>query len=236
MTNDNLEILSKIPMFSELDTKTQKKLADITVTKIYHKGQILFREGTPADGLFIVKKGRIKIYKMSWEGKEQVLHFFGPMEMFAEVPVFQGSNYPASAEALEKSEVIFIPGNLLLNFLRENCDVAIRFLALLSERLRYFTRLIEDLSLKEVPARLAAYILYHLEKIPNNQDEITLDIPRHLLSALLGTTPETLSRVFTRMRSAGYIKLINKNTIKIPDKEKLQNLALEGKWIENSPV
>ncbi len=233
---DILKVLSKIPMFSELDIATRKKLAELAVTKTYRKGQILFREGAPADGLFIVKEGRIKIYKMSWEGKEQVLHFFGPMEMFAEVPVFQGSNYPASAEALEKSEVIFLPGDLLLNFLRENCDVAIKFLGLLSERLRYFTRLIEDLSLKEVPARLAAYILYHLEKNPDNRNEITLDIPRHLLSALLGTTPETLSRVFTRMRSSGYIELINKNTIKVPNEERLRNLALEGKWIEDSPV
>ncbi len=229
--NEKLNVISQLPLFSGLDPEIQDKLANLAVTKIYKKGEMLFREGTLADGLFIIKSGRIKIYKTSWEGKEQVLHFFGPLEMFAEVPVFQGSDYPASAEAIETSEVLFIPRETLLNFLKENCDIAIKFLALLAARLRYFTRLIEDLSLKEVPARLAAYILYRLKET-KGMKEINLDIPRHLLAALLGTTPETLSRIFTKMRSANYIEVSGKK-LRVIDQEKLENLALEGKWTES---
>ncbi|MBW1974923.1 MAG: Crp/Fnr family transcriptional regulator [Deltaproteobacteria bacterium] len=223
------EILAKIPLFSGLDERERNQLAQIAVIKKVKRDTWLFREGSPADGVYVVIKGMVKIYKNSWEGKEQVLHFFGPFELFGEVPMFQGIDYPASAEVIEDSEILYIPRAQFLAFLKENSEVSIKMLALLSERLRHFTRLIEDLSLKEVPARLAAYILYRLETSKGNPKEVELDIPKHLLAALLGTTPETLSRVFTRMKTAGYISVEGRK-IKILDEKSIRKLALEGKW------
>lgn len=224
------DALSRTTLFGDLDEPYLERLSNLAVRKYYGKGEILFREGTKALGMFLIIRGTVKVYKTSWEGKEQVLHFFGPYELFAEVPVFHGKDYPASAEALEDVEAAFFPREAFLDFLRKNSDVAIRMLALLSERLRYFTRLIEDLALKEVPARLAAYIVYRMDR-EGKTSELILDIPKHLLASLLGTTPETLSRVFARLRQMGYISVEGK-LIKVLEPEAVRRLALEGKWTE----
>lgn len=223
-------ILSRVPLFDGLGEQHIKTLNDICVIKSYRKGDLLFREGTKSVGMFLVLKGIVKVYKTSWEGREQILHFFGPYELFAEVPVFYGHDYPASAEALEDVDVLFFPRARFLELLRNNCDVAIRMLALLSERLRYFTRLIEDLSLKEVPARLAAYLTYCMER-EGGSTELVLDIPKHLLAALLGTTPETLSRAFGRFRQIGYVE-VEGNSVRILNPSSIRKLAMEGKWTE----
>ncbi len=221
------EALSKIALFSSLDTQTLETIALFSHIKHYEKGELLFREGSQAEGFFVVLSGLVKIFKTSWEGKEQVLHIFGPFELFAEVPVFHGTDYPASAEAVEPTTVLSIPKDPFLAFLRRNGEVAIHLLAVLSARLRFFTRLIEDLSLKEVPSRLATYLLYRYETMKGNST-LTLDIPKHLLAGILGTTPESLSRAFARLKQMGCIDVMGKNII-VLQKECIERVAIEGK-------
>ena len=174
----------------------------------------------------MVEKGRIKVFKLSYEGKEQILHIYGPGHTFGEVPVYEGKNFPASSMALEKSEIIFLPRDNFVDMITQTPGLGMNLLADLSRRLREFTIQIENLSLKEVPARLAAYVLT-LSKEQKNEKQVVLPISKAQLSNLIGTTPETVSRILKKMMDASYIKVETK-TILIEDYEGLLELSDSG--------
>jgi CRP/FNR family transcriptional regulator len=153
----------------------------------------------------MVSDGYVKIFKVSPEGKELIYHIFGPSESFGEVAVFTGHGFPAEAEAISSTTVLFFSRVDFVRLLRGEPSLALNMLAVLSWRLRKFSKLIEDLSLKEVPGRLAAY-LTHLSTIEGNGTELSLDVPKNQLASLLGTIPETLSRIITRMTREGLIR------------------------------
>ncbi|MBU8850322.1 MAG: Crp/Fnr family transcriptional regulator [Desulfobacterales bacterium] len=218
--------LKTIPLFSELSDEHLKKTASIASTLKFDRGQIIFHEGDKGDGLYMVEKGKIKIFKLSFEGKEQILHIYGPGHTFGEVPVFEGKNFPASSMALEKSVIIFLPRHKFVNLITATPGLGMNLLADLSKRLREFTIQIENLSLKEVPARLAAYILT-LSKEQKNEKQVILPISKAQLSNLIGTTPETISRIFKKMMDAYYIE-VQAKTILIKDLEGLLELSDSG--------
>jgi CRP-like cAMP-binding protein len=174
----------------------------------------------------MVEKGKIKVFKLSYEGKEQILHIYGPGHSFGEVPVYEGKNFPASSMALEKSEIIFLPRDKFVDIITQTPGLGMNLLADLSRRLREFTIQIENLSLKEVPARLAAYVLT-LSKEQKNEKKVVLPISKAQLSNLIGTTPETVSRVLKKMMDSSYIKVETK-TILIEDYEGLLELSDSG--------
>ncbi|VBB42775.1 cAMP-binding protein [uncultured Desulfatiglans sp.] len=215
-----------IPMFEGLPARQLEELAQIVRIDVFEKGGVIFSEGDPGLGFYVLVEGRVKIYKISWDGKEQILHIFGPGEPFGEVPVFAGQRFPAHAEAIEKSTLLFFPREAFINCIRRNPDLALDMLAVLARRLRVFTVLIEDLSLKEVPGRLAAYLLY-LSRRSQGSLDLELDISKSQLAALLGTIPETLSRILGRMSKRGLI-LSNGPRIEILDLAALQQLAESG--------
>jgi CRP/FNR family transcriptional regulator len=199
---------------------------EIVSDKEYKKGRLIFSEGDEGVGFYIVISGRVKVYKLSPEGKEQIMHIFGSGQPFAEVPVFEGSRYPAYAEAIDRCKLFFFPKKDFISLIQENPSLAMNMLASLSQRLKQFSHLIETLSLKEVPGRLASYLLYLSDK-KGSIDEFKLDIAKSQLASLLGTIPETLSRIFTKMGSKDIIK-INGPQITILDRTGLEDLA-EGK-------
>jgi CRP/FNR family transcriptional regulator, dissimilatory nitrate respiration regulator len=192
----------------------------------FNKDQIIFSEGDKGDGLYMVEKGKIKVFKLSFEGKEQILHIYGPGHTFGEVPVFEGKNFPASSMALEKSVIIFLPRDKFVDLITTTPGLGMILLADLSKRLRDFTLQIENLSLKEVPARLAAYILT-LSKEQKNTEQVILPISKAQLSNLIGTTPETISRMFKKMMASSYIEVQTK-IILIKDLERLSELSESG--------
>jgi len=216
--------IASIPMFEGLDASQHANLARIALEKEFSKGEVIFSEGEDAAGLYAVSIGRVKIYKLSREGKEQILHLFGPGESFGEVPVFAGGRFPAYAEALEPTRVLFFPRQAFVDLVKRDSSLALNMLADLSRRLRRFTSLIEDLSLKEVPGRLAAHLLY-LSSRQGESDDLVLDLSKTQLASLLGTIPETLSRILARMAREGYIELRNNRQIRILDRESLELLA-----------
>jgi len=215
--------LSTISLFQGLPPEHLQKLANITVDKEYAKGQLIFADGDEGDGFYVVITGRVKVYKVSPDGKEQILHVFGPGAPFAEVPVFSGAPYPANAEPLEKSRLFFFPKMGFVSLIQETPSLAMNMLASLSQRLKQFSQLVEALSLKEVPGRLAAHILY-LSDTREGADEFELDLAKSQLASLLGTIPETLSRIFGKMNSQGLIR-ISGPQIQIIDRMGLEDLA-----------
>jgi len=223
---NTLAYLGQIPLFEGLPPEQLEDLAMIMTDQIFGKGEMIFSEGEEADGFYVAFKGRVKVYKLSPEGKEQILHILGPGEPFGEVPVFTGQRFPAHAEAMEESRVLFFPKEAFVDLVRRNPSLALNMLGVLSKRLRRFTALIDDLSLKEVPGRLAAYLLY-LTTQEKGSGEIELPITKTQLASLLGTIPETLSRILGKMTAQGLIKTDGRR-IRIVDRESLQELIDSG--------
>ncbi|MBW2003382.1 MAG: Crp/Fnr family transcriptional regulator [Deltaproteobacteria bacterium] len=221
--DEKASIISAIPIFKGLQEGKLSDLAEIAVEKHFSKGQIIFLEGDEGKGFFVVYSGLVKIYKISSEGKEKILRLVKPYGIFGPVPVFSGETYPASADAMKSTKALFFPRNVFINLIKKNPDIALNMLDALSDRLRQFTIQVENLSLKEIPSRLAAYFL-HVSKEESRHDVFTLEIPKGQLANLLGTIPETLSRIFSKMREAGIIESEG-NKIKILDMESLKALA-----------
>ena len=223
---DLISHIAAIPLFEGLPKAQHEDLAMIVVDQVFNRRQIIFSEGDAAIGFYVVISGRVKIYKLSSEGKEQILHIFGPGEPFGEVPVFTGQHFPANAEAMEKSRVFFFPRDSFIDLIKTNPSLALNMLAILSTRLRRFARLIDDLSLKEVPGRLAAYVLY-LSEQGKGANNLELTITKTQLASLLGTIPETLSRILRKMVEQGFIESDGPR-IRILDREALEDIAEAG--------
>ena len=227
--NEKHEIIGSFKLFRGLTENNLSAIAQIARRKEYDRLQTIFSEGDSSHGFFIISLGKVKIYKISATGKEQILHLMGPGEPFGEVPVFRKTPYPAFAEAVEKTTVFYFPAEQFRKLLIDNTSIALEMLAVLSQRLHTFTMLIDDLSLKEVPARIARYLL---EQIPSNSitHSINLKIPKSQLAALIGTIPETLSRAFSKLIQAGIIN-IEGATVMILQRDVLEELSRSGKIV-----
>jgi CRP/FNR family transcriptional regulator len=218
--------IASIPLFRGLPSVHLEEIARIVVDHAVQRGNIIFSEGDDGNGFYVLLTGRVKIFKLSMEGKEQILHIFGPGEPFGEVPVFEGRQFPAYASAMEDSHILFFPRADFIQLIGTNPDLALNMMAVLSRRLRQFASLIEDLSLKEVPGRLAAYLVYLSEK-KHGAANLELDITKSQLASLLGTIPETLSRILARLNKGGFIEVEGRK-IRILDSQGLQDLAQAG--------
>lgn len=199
-------VISSSLLFEGLTPSQITNIADIAHEKTFQRGETIFFEGDEGNGFYMIGDGKVKIYKVSTSGKEHILHIFGGGEPFGEVPVFHGQPFPATAEALIKTKTLFFPREKFVKTVEANPSIALSMLAVLSMRLRRFAGQIENLSLKEVPARLAGYLLY-LSSEQQGRDEVELDISKGQLASLLGTIPETLSRIFAKMSDEGLIQV-----------------------------
>ncbi len=221
--------VSTTPIFSGLPDEQLRDLTQIAVKEHFDRGQIIFSEGEESDGFYVIVEGLVKIFKLSAEGKEQILHIFGPGEPFGEAPVFADQNFPAHAEAITESHLLFFPKDAFINLIKENPSLALNILAILSMRLRQFATKIEHLSLKDVPGRLAAYLLY-LSDERGGEAAVDLKISKQELASLLGTIPETLSRILSRMARQGLIQVDGRH-IEILDRAGMEELSEAGKLV-----
>jgi len=222
-----LEIISQTPLFQNLSEDDLKRMRRIAKDKFYNKGQTVFSEGDDGNGFYVVAAGKVKIYKVSLEGKEQILHIYGTGNPFGEVPVFSGEQFPANAQTLLKSHLLFFPRTAFTELIAKNPSLCLNMLAVLSMRLRQFTLQVENLSLKEVPGRLASYLLY-LAQEQGIEDTVSLPISKGQLASLLGTIPETLSRILTKMTTSNLIE-VSGGEITLLDPVGLEELSETGK-------
>ncbi len=223
MLKDKLNALKKSFLFSSVDSALLSKITLAAQIRSFEKNEIVFQEGADAAGFFIVMKGRVKVYKLSVSGDEHILHIIGEGGSFAEAVVFgELSRYPAFAEAMEETEALFIPKREFLTALRSDFALTQAVLASLTDKLKYFNVLVEELSLKEADARAAKYFLDLSFK--KNSDTLTLDIKKVELARRLGIAPETLSRIFKRWKSQRVIR-IDKAHFTLLKKDKLQQIS-----------
>ncbi len=227
-------ILSGIPGFSVLSEDQLEEISRIMISQKFQKGGIIFSQGTESNGFYIVIVGRVKIFQTSSNGKEHIMHIAGPGDSFGQVAVFSGRAFPASAQALVDSRLLFLPKAKFVNLISKTPSLAMSMLAVLSKRLRELTIHIERLTLKEAPGRLAAYLAHLAGGKTTPKSTVTLNITKVQLSSLLGTTPETLSRILARMMDSGVIEVKNRD-IRILDHTRLAKLAEEGKNVQSAP-
>lgn len=217
-------------LFDGLDEEELQEVDRITMFRTLKRNDLVFQEGQKANGFFLLCQGRVKIYKLSVEGKEQLLHIVHPGETFAEATMFEGSIFPATAQAMDDSRLLFIDKNWFLALLKKHPEIGMRMLGNISRYLHHFIRMVEDLSLKEVSSRVAEYLLHEIsgKDVPIKEGiEFELEMTKSDLAARLGTISETLSRTLKRLRDRSIIEVDGKK-IRILDKNALEKIA-EGR-------
>ena len=188
-------------MFSSLDGAELAELAGLAVERSFAPGQFVFWEGDEPDWFYLVCEGRVKILKQSSSGKEFIVAFFAPAEMFGEVAVFEGKPYPASAQAVAKARVLGIEGEQFLSFLASRPAVALKIIAVLGARLRDAHDRLRDLAAERVEQRLAKLLLMLSSKLGSS-----LPFTRQEIADMAGTTTETTIRVMSRLQKDGIVR------------------------------
>ena len=218
-----LNLISAIPLFNGLPTEQLDAIRRLAVEKRFNKGQTLFSEGDRTTGFFVIVEGRVKIYKVSSEGKEQILHIFEAGQSFGEVTVFTGQQMPAHAQTLSQTHLLLFARKAFIDLVSSNPSLALNLLGIMSKKLRQFAAQIENLSLKEIPARLASYLIY-LSQEQGSEDAVVLKISKGQLASLLGTIPETLSRMFAKLSGQNLIRVEGPKIVLL-DRDGIESLA-----------
>lgn len=213
--------LLKCPMFSGVTDQDLAYLSKVAREKKFDRGDLLFSEGDLASGFYVLAEGRIKVYKLSADGKERILHIVHPGTSFAEAAIFGDGHYPAYAEPLQPSRLLFFPKREFLELLHSRSEIAINMIGGLSRFLRQFASQVEQLTFQDVPARLARYLL---DLAGDEEDVVALPIPKGQLASNLGTVSETLSRTFRKLSEEGVISVKGKE-IAIEDRDRLEDLS-----------
>jgi len=218
------ETLRSSQLFSNLPAGDIDRLALMALGRNIGKDELIFSEGDKAEGFYLLEEGKVKIFKLSPTGKEQILRIVAPGEIFGEAPVFTGTSYPAFARGLAEGRVIFFPADRFLAEIRANPELGIHMMGAMSHLLMRFASLIEQLTLRTVKARLAEYLL----AAPADSDGgVWLDITKRELSLHLGAQPETLSRALSTLQADGILEMEGPN-IRILDADQLELTAGGG--------
>jgi CRP/FNR family transcriptional regulator len=212
-------------IFSALDDQAVEQVLSRCHTIRRQAGTMLFASGEPAERFFLILAGKVKLYQLSPRGDQQILHLYGPGMTFAEAAVLSGTAYPAFAEVVEEAELLAVGRTEIRRAVEANPDLALGMLAGMSAKLREFNRLIEDLSLKSVPGRLAGLLLRLADQA--GADRFDLPQTKRELAGQIGTVPETLSRTLAKLKSAGLIAVRGRN-MEIRDRQGLSDLAQGG--------
>jgi CRP/FNR family transcriptional regulator len=222
-----LNTLKQCPLFAGLKEEDLKKIKSIAIPKKMIKKMIIFSEGQEARGFYVLLSGKVKLFKIGPDGKEQILHIVYAPDAFAEAALFLEGTYPAFAEALTDGQLLFISGKEFIQLIEKNPKLSINMIVSLSQFLKKFTSLIEELSLKEVSSRVAKYLLdlsLNAGREGKDPTEIKLDLSKTQLASKLGTISETLSRTLGKLKAKGIID-VKKHTIKILNHKSLEELA-----------
>ena len=228
---DVKELLKAVPLFANFSDDARTRLAARSVMRNYPKGSLLFTTGEPCRGLYVVESGRVRIFRTSPTGREQVLHTEGPGRPIAELPLLDGGAYPASAMTEVDSRLAFIPRAEFEALYRANPDVAEAVIRELGKRLRHLVHVTETLAFRDVAARLASFLAeyaeQHGEPTPEGT-EIVLDPTREELSQELGTARESVSRALKQLAGKGVIEPLAGRRMRIPDVARLRTLGRPG--------
>lgn len=220
---DIRDIIKSCHLFAGVTDDDLDKLVRICRSRQASRGDLLFSQGEEAQGFYVVGTGKVKVYRLSPDGKERILHIVLGGGTFAEAAIFGDGLYPAFAEPLESSALAFFPRQEFLDLLHAHSQIAINMIGGLARFLRQFATQVEELTFKDVPARLARFLI-DLAGDGDDSDRVVLPISKTQLASRLGTVSETLSRTFRKMSDEGLIEVKGKE-ITICDPGRLEDLA-----------
>jgi CRP-like cAMP-binding protein len=223
----SIELLRRCPLFAGLKEDDLKRIRAIASLRQIKKKEVLFSDGEEAKGFYVILSGKVKLFKVSPEGKEQILHIVSAPDAFAEAALFLEGTYPAFAEAMTDSQLLYFPKRDFIQLIEKNPQLSINIIVTLSHFLKRFASLIEELSLKEVSSRVAKYVVdlsIKSSKEGKSPKEVELDLSKTQLALKLGTISETLSRTLAKMKAKRIID-VKKNKIVILNREALEELA-----------
>lgn len=216
------ENLRAVPYFASLDAATLDELAAVATWHEYAPGAIIFLEGDTNTGLFNIHSGWVKVIKLARDGREQVLRYFGPGEVFSEIGIFLARPNPATAMALEHAEIWQLHRAVLQPLLTAHPDVLLQIMTNMADRIAYLADLVADLSLHTVEVRLARLLL---DAAPDGMLVRQSWLTQSELAARLGTVPDVLSRALRVLADAGLIR-VERKQITIVDRAGLAERAI----------
>jgi CRP/FNR family transcriptional regulator, cyclic AMP receptor protein len=221
----NWEFLKKMPLFKELSNRDLAVIGDLTIMRNYSKDTVVFMEAQQGEGFYYVQSGKVKILHTSLEGQEQIVHIVGPGEVFAEVLLFQSSGYPATAVALEDSQIGMIKNHDLEQAVLRYPQLALQLIKILSQKLLQAQQKITTLAFSDTSARTTENLIQLARQYGRQTEqgvEIDLSMTRQELANLVGTSRETVTRVLSAMKKSKMIDLVDHKII-ILEWDKLLN-------------
>ena len=218
-----LDVLRRVQIFAGLSETELQFLAQRAVPRTYAKGEILFTEGDPCAGLFVVESGQVRIFKSSPGGREQILAVEGPGSSVAELPLFDGGSYPASTAAVNEAKIFFISKQDFHSLCLVHPQVPLKVLKVVGARLRRLVGIIEELSFTTVRSRLISVLVRRGKAGRKGREGIQIELPpsNQELAAEIGTVRELVSRNLSRLQAEGLISMEGK-MVTIPDLKRLQ--------------
>lgn len=216
LNSNHAGTLTRVQIFSGLSELELAFLAQRAVPRRFSPGEIVFAEGEPCTGLYVVESGHVRIFKSSAGGREHVLAIEGPGSSVAELPVFDGGNYPASVSVIDDATLLFVSKQDFQALCLEHPQVALKVLRVVGSRLRRLVGIIEELSFTTVRHRLAAFLLRlagQSGKRTAGGIEVTLPANNQELASQIGTVRELISRNLSRFQAEGMIKLDGRNVV-----------------------
>lgn len=222
--------LGRVPYFRVLSARKRGALARRFRSVAFARHESVFVEGEPCDGLWIVVEGRLKVFRTSPRGREQVLHVEGPGATLGEVPLFDMGGYVASATTLSAARLIWVPRRELEDLCREHPEVALAIIATMARRVRAFAGLAGDLALRPVQARLGRLLLEEARRVGRQTPrglELTLPGTRDEIAARIGTVREPASRALSALARQGLVTVSGRHVL-VRDVRGLEEVAGEG--------
>jgi CRP-like cAMP-binding protein len=227
MPLDKVAALKRTKLFGELDGSTLRTMADLSVERTFQKDEILFVAGDEATGMYVIVEGSVRAFRVSLDGREQVIHVERAGATIAELPVFDDGAYPSTAAADEQTTTLFIHKRDVRSLCLEHPEIPLAAIKVLAARLRRCAELVEALSLREVGQRLARFLVNEARRSGTRTENgfvLTLAQSNQQIAARIGTVREVVSRAFTRLQHEGLVTVDGRQII-IPDENALSSFA-----------
>jgi CRP/FNR family transcriptional regulator len=218
---------TKVSIFSVLHENELREVVDRIIKRQYKKGQVIFFEGDISDRLYIINRGKVKVYTYNKEGREQILYILSDGDFIGDLSLLKRGQLQFNAEAIEDVDICILTKQDFDNMVTRNPQITLKMLEVVHDRIISLERLVQTLSTKDVDARIAGLLLSFSKDFGESADsgiKINLPLSREEMANYIGVTRETISRKLTSMQDEGLIELVGNRVILILDIEKLENM------------